>query len=354
MSAFQERTSMNGRRSAVLVAPVLLALACCPAEIYELTTPDPTVHLPADEAPHCYGMEWWYYTGRLTTQDGRSYGAEAVIFRVPKLQYLFGSAGWFAHLALLDENSQAFTYDQGRWLEPGAGASTTDNGVQLDTPLIQMTLNDGHDHLQAAARDGHFSLNLDLLDERGPVLHNGGYIVYGPSTRSFYYSRPRMLAQGTLTVDGQPQQVTGQLWFDRQWGRNVITPTTAWDWFSLRLDDGGSVMLFNFRDLPTPVALGTYVPPTGDPVTLAAGDFVITPTASWTSPHTGRTYPVAWEIQIPSQGIVATVTAVADDQEFDARSTTLNVYWEGLCDVTGTHDGQTLGGDAYVELVNYP
>lgn len=31
-----------------------------------------------------------------------------------------------------------------------------------------------------------------------------------------------------------------------------------------------------------------------------------------------------------------------------------NVYWEGLCEVAGTHAGQQVTGSAFVELTNYP
>ncbi len=48
------------------------------------------------------------------------------------------------------------------------------------------------------------------------------------------------------------------------------------------------------------------------------------------------------------------VSATALDQEIDARTTTFNVYWEGLCTVEGTQAGDPISGDAYVELTNYP
>jgi predicted secreted hydrolase len=86
---------------------------------------------------------------------------------------------------------------------------------------------------------------------------------------------------------------------------------------------------------------------------LDAGDFVVTPMSFWSSPHTGATYPVSWDIRIVPYGLDVAVTAVADDQEIDARASTLNVYWEGLCTLGGTKEGQSVGGTAYVEMANY-
>ena len=47
------------------------------------------MRLDVDESPHDFGGgEWWYYTGRVTDEDGRGYGIEAVIFHVPRLPFL--------------------------------------------------------------------------------------------------------------------------------------------------------------------------------------------------------------------------------------------------------------------------
>lgn len=331
---------------------LLTAASCCPASLYEILAPHPTVRLPLDEAPHCAGGEWWYYTGRVTTDQGRSYGIEAVIFHTADLSVFRTHEAWAAHYAVLDKTTGAFTYDQEIWLATRNAASTY-QGFQLDTPLIQMAGLDGRDRLQAAMSDGQLALDLQLVDQRGPILHGGtGYVDYGEAGHSFYYSRPEMQATGTLLIDGQLQNVTGTLWFDRQWGRDVNNPWLQWDWFSLRLSDGSCVMMFVFHDATPPLAMGTYVPPEGEATTLASKDFVITPTTFWKSPHTDGVYPTAWQIQIPSQNLALEVTAAAQDQEVDSRQTTLNVYWEGLCTVIGMRSDQSITGDSYVEMTN--
>jgi predicted secreted hydrolase len=332
------------------VVPVIAG--CCPSYFYELVTANPVVRLPLDEAPHCSGNEWWYYTGRITTDQGRSYGIEAVIFQTADLPPLNSGRAWVAHYAVLDETTGAFTYDQGVWVAESI-ASSAYPGFRLNTPLMQMRGAVGRDRIQAAMFDGRLALDLNLVDQRGAILHGGtGYVDYGPQGHSFYYTRPEMQASGTLLIDGRLQNVTGTLWFDRQWGHDLNNPWLQWDWFSLRLNDGTCVMMFMFRSLIAPVAMGTYIPPKGAAFTLAGEDFIITPTATWTSPHTGGEYPTSWRIQIPSQDLDLMVTAVAQDQEVDARWTTFNIYWEGLCTVSGTRGDQPIAGDAYVEMTN--
>jgi hypothetical protein len=48
-----------------------------------------------------------------------------------------------------------------------------------------------------------------------------------------------------------------------------------------------------------------------------------------------------------------TITPVIADQELDTRGTTMIVYWEGDCSVTGTVAGSGVSGNCYAELVGY-
>jgi predicted secreted hydrolase len=321
---------------------------------YEITAAEPPVQLPDDEAPHCYGGEWWYYTGRLVTENGHGYGLEAVIFHDAHVPLLLLTEGWAAHFAVLDETSGTFTYDQTRWLGPASFNCRDGGSFDLFTPLVQMTGSQGRDHLRAVMFDGAYAVDLVLEDQSGPVLHGDrGLVPYGQHGNSFYYSRPVMLASGTLQDNGRPHPVSGYLWFDRQWGQDLSDPWLPWDWFSLRLDDGTNVMLFTFRDTTPPVSFGTLMSRTDEPRHLDDRAFAITPTAFWTSPHTGATYPVSWDIEVIPHELSLAVTALVADQELDVRATTLNVYWEGMCAVTGTHAGRSVSGVAYVELANY-
>jgi predicted secreted hydrolase len=73
----------------------------------------------------------------------------------------------------------------------------------------------------------------------------------------------------------------------------------------------------------------------------------------WTSPRSGATYPQGWELRVPKAGLNLRLTPVFPDQELDTKSSTRVVYWEGKVLVEGSHDGQTVGGAGYVELVGY-
>jgi predicted secreted hydrolase len=364
-----------------------------------LPDPQPIV-LPRDDGAHHRLTEWWYYTGHLRdTTTGAWYGFEDVIFRAERGAF---PVSWASHLAITDESGDRFVYVQrsqvGTGVDITAQVATTAGSAPpgsaaagsaapgsaaapafafsltgLDPsrpatysqPAWTMTGGDGRDHLAArlstaeasdAGSPGGMGLDLSLEATRPPTLHDGdGWIDFGAAGGSYYYSRTRMDANGTLVLDGQPHQVVGTAWFDHQWGDFIAVGGGGWDWFALGLDDGTDVTLSLVRagDGTYPLVYGTLVAPDGTVRHLPATAFTVDPTGHWTSPRTGATYPSGWRIAIPSAGLALVVTPTVLDQELDTRATTGVVYWEGSQLVTGTHDGRPVTGRGYVELTGY-
>jgi predicted secreted hydrolase len=346
----EERTKIM--RAAV---GLLLALTGCNPLVPEEAAR--SVSFSRDELPQGVGQpEWWYYNGRVETDDGRVFGIQAVVFHVPPGVVPLLADTWIAHYGVLDQQAGRLIYDQVgdiRPFESNPGFGESGEELAVRTPLIQITGQGAAERLTAVMGDGSHALDLSLTDTRGPIVHgDDGFVPFGLNGGSFYYSRPSMQAGGTLVIGEEKTPVSGELWFDRQWGPDLRNPWLPWDWFSLRLNDGTRIMLYQFRDAQTP-AFGTYIPPVGEALTLAGEDVTVAPTRFWTSPRTLRTYPVAWDIRIPSQSLAVSVAATVDDQELEAWGTTLNLYWEGLCDLDGTSGGRAVTGWAYVELTNY-
>ena len=369
----------------VSLAAVVLLAACSPAGRVLGTDPAPRptspvatqrpvaaadpvpITLPADDGPHDRLTEWWYYTGHLRADDGRSFGFEYVIFRAERGAF---PVSWASHLALTDESGRRFRYDQRSEVGPQADRSQPGRGFDLaitardptgrplpDATAWTMQGAGGHDRLAAASTTDGFGLDLALgPDERPVVLHDGdGWIDFGPAGGSYYYSRPRLPLTGTLTLDGQQLQVEGTAWFDHQWGDFISVGGGGWDWFAVNLDDGSDLMLSLVRsaDGTYPLVYGTSVQADGRIEHLGPDAFTVEPIGSWTSPATGATYPSGWHVRIPGQDLELTLTPTVEDQELDTRATTGVVYWEGSQRVTGTRDGVPIGGDAYVELTGY-
>jgi putative drug exporter of the RND superfamily len=322
---------------------------------------------PRDEATHDRLTEWWYYTGHLQAVDGRRFGFEFVVFRAERGAF---PVTWASHLALTDEAGQTFRYDQRSEIGPQVDrhALTGDASLGFDLAIHgsddtgqiasvapwRMAGAEGHDMLSASTQG--FAIDLSLTDTRtAAVLHDGdGWIDYGPAGGSYYFSRPRMTASGTLTLDGERLAVEGSTWFDHQWGDFITGGAGGWDWFAINLDDGTDVMAYLIRaaDGSIPVGYATVAgPDTVDDLT--ADQISITALGSWTSPHTGTTYPSGWTVALPSNDLTINLQPTVLDQELDTRASTGVVYWEGSQVVEATRGGQPVDGEAYVELTGY-
>ena len=342
--------------------------------------PDPIpISLPGDDGPHHRLTEWWYYTGHLHTQAGRRFGFEAVVFRAER-----GSVpvAWAAHLALTDEQAGAFHYAQRSEIGSAVDHSLRDTsgrptGFDLQVSGVNPTLiaagapalaapwrlagGNGSDHIaaalspeEAAASGAEFGLNLDLQATKPPAFHDGdGFVDFGPAGSSYYYSRTRLTATGTLELDGQQLAVDGIAWFDHQWGDFVSVGAGGWDWIAINLDDGTDITASTVFDAAgTPVVqYGTLVSATGevrhldrDQITAGSGDFYL-------SPSTGQVYPARWQVLVDDYEI--NLTPTVPDQELDTRATTGVAYWEGSQKVVATKAGALLGGEAYVEVTRY-
>jgi predicted secreted hydrolase len=188
------------------------------------------------------------------------------------------------------------------------------------------------------------------------VLHDGdGYVDFGDAGGSYYYSRTRLDAGGTLTLGDETIPVTGQAWFDHQWGDFIAVGGGGWDWFAVNLDDGTDVTLSLVRDATGayPLTYGTLVGADGSVTHLPGDSFSVDVTARWRSEATGADYPAGWRITIPGEALVIELVPTVAAQELDTRATTGVIYWEGSQVVTATRDGQPLTGEAYVELTGY-
>jgi predicted secreted hydrolase len=154
-----------------------------------------------------------------------------------------------------------------------------------------------------------------------------------------------VITRGTLT-----EAVTGRSWLDREWSSRYLGgAAVGWDWTGLNFDDGSALMAFRIRskDGRSLWAGGTFRRANGASVTLTPRDVAFTPTRTWRSKRTGAAYPVAQiiTIKLPEGVKRLTLTPMFADQELDARSSGLPVYWEGLV--------RTEGGRGYLELTGY-
>jgi len=343
------------RRLLGLVGGIALALAACappPARPVAEHAPDPPrapyrpIEFPRDEAPHDNLTEWWYYTGHLFAADGTRYGFEFVIFQAVRGTL---PVGYVAHLAVTDPAHGRFWHAERTSIGSQIGRQ---DALALDVSGWQLQGALGQDHIRALGDE--YGLDLRLVATKPPALHAGiGWFSFGPAGDSYYYSRTRLAVEGTLHVGGESLPVQGQAWMDHQWGDFLVLG--GWDWFSIQLDDQTELMLIYTR-LPdgTPgFSFATHIAADGTTTDLPLADVTVEPLGSWTSPHTGATYPSGWHVTVAPYALDLTLHPTLRDQELQSLSTTGIAYWEGQVEIAGQQAAAPIAGLGYVELVGY-
>ncbi len=340
-----------------------------PAETLRDGTEFDPVVLPRDlYAHHGAQTEWWYYTGHGETTSGQRFGFELVFFKrrtdLDKFSMvplrILGNPIYFAHFALTDIDGEKFSYAHRKssngWLDYPASASEDHFHLRLG----DWSLRESHGAQILRATAGDLVFEADLKPTKPPILNGRGkdgvsYKDEGEASRYFAYTRMEM--EGDIVRDGRAEHFKGSAWMDREFG--TWTPTEnqkGWDWFSIQLADNTELMCYQLRDSEdrvSPFSSGTFIDAEGNFTPLTSEDFSIKPTGYWKSPASGATYPSGWRVSCAEFGLDLTVTPYLREQELDTRGTTMIIYWEGACEVTGKAGETATDGRAYVELVGY-
>lgn len=314
---------------------------------------------PADHGAHPdFRTEWWYATGWLERQDGRPLGFQTTFFRVrtgigennpsafaPRQLLL-------AHAAIADPDLGRLRHDQ-RIARSGLGRA----GFAMDRTQVWIgdwRFEQTDDHYQATVHGDDFAYALTLAPD-GPPMLNGraGFSAKAPDPRhaSYYYSRPQLTVNGTVTLDGRPEPVTGRAWLDHEWSSELLsTDAQGWDWIGINLIDGGALMAFRLRHPDgTPIwAAATLRTAAGQTRTLAPNEITFEPIRHWTSPRTGIAYPIEWRVRVGDRNFH--LQPLIDDQELDSRRSIGSVYWEGAVRVE--ENGQETGR-GHLEMTGY-
>ena len=319
---------------------------------------------PDDHGPHPgFRNEWWYITGNLDAENGDRFGFHITFFRVALAPEFGGDEAfrssqwathhiWMGHSAITDVAARRHVSEE-RFAREGAGLAGATH------PADRVWLEDwslsglGGDVWQLVVGSGPFALELDLTPLREPVLQgDAGLSQKGrePGNASFYYSVPRIAAEGTLRDGQTTRRVAGQAWLDREWSTSVLdAEQVGWDWFALQLDDGTDIMYYQLRlrdGSPDPLSKGRWMPRDAPDRLLRLEDVDLAPRRFATMPS-GRRYPVAWTLSLPEYGQQLFIEAVLDRQEMDS----FIPYWEGAVDIRDA-EGRKIGR-GFAELTGY-
>ena len=322
-----------------------------------------------------YRTEWWYFTGHLRSSSGRRFGYQFTFFRVgllpspPEL-----NSDWAAgdlimgHAALSDLTQGDHRFSElvyraspllggfGSYPDTVLAWSQGPAGTQESWRL--RWLGDGF-ALSMADAENRFALRLTATAMK-PLVFQGpnGFsrkaraASGAPVSASQYYSFTRLATSGSIAIDVDTLEVSGESWMDKEFGSGMLAADqVGWDWFSLQLDDGSETMIYLLRRQDGGVSYGsaTLVAADGGVIHLELSEFAVTATTTWTSPHTAATYPAGWTIEVA--GRRWEVRPVTPDQENRSERIAGMFYWEGAVEVLDRAGRRA--GRGYVELTGY-
>jgi predicted secreted hydrolase len=310
---------------------------------------DDAIKLPADDAAHPYtpaSMEWWYWVTHLRAEDGRLFGFVDIVYTA-----LYSGAP-DTTVPLQWSDTAVADISAGKYHFPGRAfgmspAPVVANGFAFDIGDNHIVGGDGRDRIHATVDDGtkRYVVDLQLLAQKAPVEQMSG-------PYNFYYSRERMEARGTITIDGKVLRVRGDTWFDHQFGDQLVTLSTVqnWTWIAIQFDDDRELIVLDLnRQDGTKMQFANLTDKRCQTSHYGPGEFTLTPTGSWTASAT-CTYPMGWDLRIPAEHLALHVQPSILDQDLYVPG--MDHYYEGDAVVTGFAKGP-VRARAFVELTAF-
>ena len=352
--------------------PVVLLLAEPVSAQWKEATAGYQFSFPRDHAAHPdFKIEWWYYTGNVTAANGRRFGYQVTFFRVGIDHAPANPSKWavrdlyMTHLAVSDPTGQRYRFAEKLSRGgPGLAGAAADryytwNEDWVATGNREPGTGNRFQH-KLVASSPQASINLTLDEGKPPVVHGiDGINQKGaqPGNASHYYSLTRMPTKGTIQIDGERFDVTGETWMDHEFSTSFLEPEQrGWDWLSIQLSDNREVMLYVMRRADgayDPRSSGTVVDARGKATHLSDKDFTLTPGRATFTSKNGAVYPIEWHVTIPRHNITLQISTPLKDQELTLMESTGIAYWEGMIEVTGQSAGQAVRGAGYLEMTGY-
>lgn len=364
-------------RSLPVAALILTLASLTAADVnWKAARPDYSWQFPQDHWPHAgYRNEWWYFTGHLEDRDDptRRFGYQFTFFQVglhpegPELNSAWATRNLImGHAAITDLQGRRHLFTEVLYrTTPFLGGFGT-----FPDPLIawsrgpagtgeRWVLQWNGEAFDFHMRDERLGIGLELSTRPlKPLVLQGpnGYSRKGEeqTAASQYYSFPRLETEGTLRLGGEAIRVRGRSWMDKEFGSNQLAEDqSGWDWFSLQLDDGRDIMLYQLRDKAGAIDFehGTLISPDGSARFLEKGDWETAVLSRWESPQSGAAYPARWVVTLRAENLELEIIPELDDQENRSRLLPKLFYWEGAVRIQD-RSGHLLGR-GYVELTGY-
>ncbi len=161
------------------------------------------------------------------------------------------------------------------------------------------------------------------------------------------YMITRLSVTGTFRYSGEAYSVTGDAWYEHQWG---ATSLHGMEELRLHLSTASELFLMRYFDPQNEQIIEElvyYSKPDGEVIELGPGDYELENLRYWIDPRfqpsTIRCFPSEWRFSYPSANTEVTFhTSVANQME--------KYHWEGSVSISGTIDGISASGRGFALL----
>jgi predicted secreted hydrolase len=289
------------------------------------------LQFPRDEGVHNdQPIEWWYLNSQFTNAVGKQYA------------FFFCEFSTGRHLLSLYDKSA----DTNLVKDFYEGVTAEENKLGLSSLTGKWRQTNAPFNYTFTYDFEGIALELELKSNKKPFLPNGdGFVDMGQNGTSCYYALTDLSLTGTLKLGTNQVPISGKAWMDHQWGKwDWATAFTQWKWYSVQLDNGVELMLFNiYKDKTLLNSHCGYIDKDNNQFHRLPCQLV---TRQVYTDAFGGKWQKEVDLQIPSlSNTKLTLTSERDLQFIEPR-----VLWEGSMKVAGSFKGVLVKGTAYQEL----
>lgn len=285
--------------------------------------------------------ESWFICANVHDGD-REYGILIHFMKIP-----FSST---TTIAITDVTDGRYYLDDRK----GGSIRDTADGFDIETSNIEWSSRNMSMRVKGTMKSGDGEFDFELMPAGPALAYNGtGYFpLVDNDTPTWEYAHPQMETKGTLTIRGEKRTISGRGWFDRQWFKSAkVSPGNGahWTWLAIKLSNGDILAIWDtvgkrercWANILHPD--GTLTIADATPLSQTQNDF-------WVSGKSKVRWPAAWIVGIPGTGTKLDVRCTSKDQETFSGFPRI----ESVIRVEGVHQGQSVAGTGFAEIVGDP
>jgi predicted secreted hydrolase len=328
---------------------------------------DTPLDFPADHGAHPgFRSELWGLFGQLEDEQGIRYDFQLSLTRLAlSAAPAERASAWAANevyrgqLAIMQSDRRGIRSAERltRAALGLAGGRSEPPSVWIEDWSLSLVNDEpGRMRMALVAEAAGSALALDLAASKSP-LSLGDLGLLGRDFDDIglrAYLLPRLVAEGTLTSDGEARSVRGYGWLDHAWGAlPTSTGQVGLNRFAIQLDDDRELICLQLRredGTGTPIPACALILADGRVQSFQRREIRLEPTSRWLSPRTGSGYSVAWRLSIPILDMELELSPLVQDQESEGAIR----IWSGAVQASGRQKGQTIGGRGRIETTADP